>query len=256
MEAIVGALSEQHDELDRLLSGLEAGDWDRLVPDCPGWTVSDVVLHLSQTDEMVVASAEGGFAAAAADLLGDPAEGMQWGTVDDVVALMVARQRGAPGAEVHERWLVASATVRDLLGSADPRRPMPWVVGDIPARTLATTRLAECWIHTRDIARAVGAPLGASGRLWHIARLAWRTIPYSFTRAGIPVPSGPVAAILAAPDGSTWEFTPDEAPATTITGPALDFCLVAGRRLDPAKSQLRGEGADAERVLALVRTYA
>ena len=41
-----------------------------------------------------------------------------------------------------------------------------------------------------------------------------------------------------------------------MTGPAHDFCRVAARRMDPADSALRASGADADLVLALVRTFA
>src|SRR5882757_2192369 len=252
MDAIVRALADQHDELDGLLLGLHGADWDRPVPDCPGWDVSDVVLHLAQTDELVPASIEHGFAAAAALIGGIPSTAD--GTVDDLVGLMVARQRGAPGPAVHTRWRTASAAVRDLLSHSDPKRRLPWVITDLTARTMATTRLSECWIHTCDIAGAVGAQIPATERLCHIARLAWRTIPYAFARAASPPLVGPVAAILTAPDGHRWDFGTDH-PATIVTGPALDFCKVAARRLDPARSALTAEGADSSRVLALLRTY-
>ena len=144
----------------------------------------------------------------------------------------------------------------DMLAASDPRRPMPWVVQPLPARTMATTRLSEAWIHTNDVAGAVGADLQPDERLWHIARLGWRTIPYSFVRAGLPAPSGPVAARLIAPDGSAWDFEPDDRPATVISGPAVEFCLIAGRRLDPAKSSITAVGPDATNCLTLIRTYA
>jgi len=251
MEAIMRALGDQHDELDGILSGLDDDAWGRPVPDCPGWSVVDVVLHLAQTDELVVSSADIGFAAAAEKIVG----GAVAGTVDDAVGRMVDHERGAPWPEVHARWRTASAAVREMLGGSDPRRPLPWVVTDLPARTMATTRLSECWIHTRDVAHAVRSQLPATDRIWHIARLAQRTVPYAFTRAGIAPPAGAVAAHLTAPDGSSWDFGPEDA-ATTVTGPALDFCLVAARRLDPSASALTAQGPDADDVLRLVRTYA
>lgn len=252
MDAIVRALGDQHDELDAVLSGLRGPEWDLPVPDCPGWTVSDVVLHLAQTDELVPASIEHGFAAAAAQMGGAPST--PDGTVDDLVGLMVAHQRGAPGPAVHDRWRTASAAARDLLRRSDPRRTLPWVITGLPARTMATTRLSECWIHTSDIARATGVQIEATERLWHIARLAWRSIPYAFARAAGPPMVGPVAVMLTAPDGRAWDFGTEQ-PTTTVTGPAVDFCLVAARRLDPARSGLTAEGPDSSRVLALVRTY-
>lgn len=239
------ALTEQHRELEGVLTGLDADAWVRPVPGCPGWSVADVVLHLAQTDELVVASVERGFAAAA---------GIADGPVDDMVGQLVERERGASGPSILERWRAASTAARALLAGSDPRRPLPWVVTDLPARTMATTRLSECWIHTNDVADAVGVALTPGDRLWHIARLAVRTVPYAFTRAGLPDP-GPVAARLTAPDGAPWEFGPPDAP-TTITGPALDFCLVAARRLDPAASALTATGPAAPDVLRFVRTYA
>jgi uncharacterized protein (TIGR03084 family) len=252
MEAILEALADQHRELDTMLAALDEPDWERAVPDCPGWTVGDVVLHLAQTDELVPAGVAEGFTAAAERLTGRPRGAA---TVDDLIARMVATERGAPAAEVLARWRDASAAVRAMLAGCDPRRPLPWVVTDLPARTLATTRLAECWIHTRDIARAAGADVSADSRLWHIARLAWRTIPYAFARAGTEPLRGPVAVSLTAPDGTTWDFGDTAAATTTVVGRALDFCLVAARRLDPAAAELRADGPDAARVLALVRTY-
>jgi uncharacterized protein (TIGR03084 family) len=252
MKAVLAALADQHAELDALLGGLEEREWDRDVPDCPGWTVGDVVLHLAQTDELVPAARACGLAAAAERLTGRP---LASGTVDDLVAQMVAHGRGAPGVELHARWRAASTAVRELLAGCDPRDPLPWVVTDLPARTMATTRLSECWIHTRDIARAVGVEASVTDRLWHIARLAWRSIPYAFARAGLGPPRGPVAVSLTAPVGGTWDFGTGPGAATTITGNALDFCLVAARRLDPAAAELHADGPDGSQVLALLRTY-
>jgi uncharacterized protein (TIGR03084 family) len=255
MDKIIGALQEQHAELDGLLSGLQAEDWARPAPDAPGWTVADVVLHLAQTDELVVASGQDRFLGRAQELLG-PAVSDSVGNVDDFAGQIVARERGGDPGQLYQRWQDASRSMREMLAASDPRRPMQWVVNSIPARTLATTRLSEAWIHTYDVAGALGVELTPGERLWHIARLGWRTIPYAYARAGIPAPEGPVAVRLTAPDGHDWNFEPDEPPATVVTGPALEFCLIAARRLDPSKSAVRATGPDAANVLALIRTYA
>jgi uncharacterized protein (TIGR03084 family) len=172
-----------------------------------------------------------------------------------MIAQMVANERGAACAELYARWRTAAVAVRDHLADCDPSHMLPWVVTALPARTMATTRLSECWIHTRDIARAVDAQASATDRLWHIARLAWRSIPYAFTRAGLQSPVGPVAVSLAAPDRTTWQFGNAAEAATTVTGSALDFCLVAARRLEPSAAELHAAGPDALHVLGLLRTY-
>jgi uncharacterized protein (TIGR03084 family) len=130
-----------------------------------------------------------------------------------------------------------------------------WVAGQLSARTLATTRLAETWIHTGDIADALGVDLVPTDRLKLIARLAWRTLPYAFSSTGRTM-SGQVELRLTGPTGELWEFTPDGPAATIISGSAMELCEVAARRLDPADTNLVAEGPDGENVLAVIRTYA
>jgi uncharacterized protein (TIGR03084 family) len=130
-----------------------------------------------------------------------------------------------------------------------------WVTGRLSVQTLATTRLSEAWIHTDDVAEALGKPLVPSDRLQFIARLAWRTVPYAFIRDGRE-PPGPVAFELRGPNGEEWRFVPDAEPVTVIRGEAAELCAVAAQRIDPAATNLEGEGPDADAVLGLVRTYA
>ena len=252
MHDIVTALTEQHAELAGLLEGLDEDDWPRPAPSCKGWTVADVVLHLAQTDELAIGSVRGTFGQGLNDLFG--ANGTA-SNVDEAAEVMVVAERGPSGAEVLERWQAGADELRQLLATCDPSARKQWVSGDLSARTLATTRLAESWIHTGDVAEALGVELAPPDRLWHVARLAWRTVPYAFVRSGREVP-GPVAFELRSPNGGMWEFTPESLPSTVIRGDALDLCLVAARRADPAATSLHGEGPDADEVLELVRTYA
>ena len=252
MHDIVTALTEQHAELAGLLEGLDEEDWQRPAPSCEGWTVADVVLHLAQTDELASASARETFDEGVSGLLSGSATASN---VDEAAEVMVVTERGASGAELFERWRTSADELREVLAGCDPSARKQWVSGDLSARTLATTRLAESWIHTRDVAEAFGIGLEAPDRLWHVARLAWRTVPYAFARSGREVP-GPVAFELRSPNGVTWEFQPEALPVTVIRGDAIDLCLVAARRADPAETGLLGEGPDARDVLELVRTYA
>lgn len=249
MNDVVHALADQHAELESILAGLSAADWTRPTP-CEGWDVKDVVLHLAQTDALARASLAGRF-----DEVLDAWRVDESGVadVDDGAAAMVANERAASVAEVHARWREGADELRQAFEQCDPRARVQWVAGQLAVWTLATTRLAECWIHTGDVAGAVGVEQPPTDRLRHIARLAWRTLPYAFARAGREL-HGPVAFRLYGPGGT--DLLPDDEPATTITGPAVELCLVAARRLDPAGTTLRGEGPDAAGVLELVRTYA
>jgi uncharacterized protein (TIGR03084 family) len=250
---IVAALGEQHDELAGILAELTDADWARPTR-CDGWVVSDVVLHLAQTDEMAIGSLEGRYGEAVDELVAGSAV-TTMGNVDDGAAAMVAAQRGLPPTAIRDRWLKASGTVRSLAGAADGHKRVVWVTGELSVTTLTATRLAECWIHSGDVADAVGVELEPADGLRHIARLAWRTLPYAFERYGRQL-SGPVAFELTGPRGEAWDFVPDHDPVTVIRGDGVELCMVAGRRLDSTESSLKGHGPDAEAVLELVRTYA
>ena len=221
MDEVLTALAGQDDELDELIGGLDESGWAR-PSRCPDWSISDVVLHLAQTNEMALASALGQFAEAMSEL----ADGLApASSVDDGADLMVARERGRTAAEIEARWRSGADELARVLRACDPRQRVVWVAGELSARTLATTRLA------------------------------WRTLPYAFSRAGRTL-AGPVALALTAPDGTIWEFRPDGPAATTVTGPALDFCLVAARRIPPSATALEARGPDGDAVLEPVRTLA
>ncbi|MGZ8646957.1 MAG: maleylpyruvate isomerase family mycothiol-dependent enzyme, partial [Actinomycetota bacterium] len=202
MEAIVDALAEQNAELAGLLSG--RSEEEALQPSaCEGWTVNDVVLHLAQTNEIAQASVEGRFFDAATGFGGTG--GAPVHSVDDWAELSVDAERSVPWSQVRERWERSVQGMEAAFRAGDPSARVQWVAGDMAARTLATTRLAETWIHTGDAAYGFGITPEPAERLVHVARLAWRTLPYAFTRAGRE-PPGPVAFALVGPSGDRWDF--------------------------------------------------
>jgi uncharacterized protein (TIGR03084 family) len=247
MDELLTDLAAQHAELATVLQDLDTAAWS--APSrCAGWSVSDVVLHLAQTDEMALASLQG--------RLGEhlAAKAAAWTTaanVDDGAGLLVEAERGEPADVVHRGWLDTSASLREAFAEADPHARVTWVAGELSARTLATTRLAECWIHTHDVAAGLGVPLPTPVRIHHIARLAWRTLPYAFAQAG-RMPPGPVTFELTAPSGETWTY--GDGNGTVVRGSALELCEVAGQRA--TATTLTAEGPDADDVLRLVRTFA
>ena len=240
--AVVDDYAAEAERLERILGALTDAQW-LTESGAAGWSVADVVLHLAQSDEGVVASAAG------AGRLDDGVAG----TVDDWAAARVAAERAAP-AEVFARWRRARDAAVAALRAADPQAPLQWVTGPVKPATLATTRLAEHWAHGLDITRPLGIGFPDTARLRHIAWLAHRTLPYALSRAG-EAPAA-VRCSLTAPDGvSTWAFGPDDAEST-ISGPAGAFCRVAARRLDPAASGLHAAGPHADTALRVLRTYA
>ena len=245
---VFDALAQQFDSLEQLLQSLDEAGWNAPVPRCPGWSVSDVVLHLAQTNEMAAASAQG--------RLGEAVSSWTGNNVDEGADHMVEAERGAAPADVLARWRAAADDSLSSLRDVDPSERVQWVAGTLAPRTLATTRLSETWIHTGDVADAVGTPPPMPTEvLRQIAWLAWKTLPYAFQRDGEAM-SGEVAVVVTSPDGDEWTFGDPSSAATVVRGPAQEWCLVAARRLDPSSTSLTADGPDADAVLRLARTYA
>jgi uncharacterized protein (TIGR03084 family) len=253
MNDIMDALREQDRELLSMVTGL-AEDQFALPSACEGWSVSDVLLHLAQTNEMATASASGQLAGAAGGRANSDSQVVT--DVEDNVDGAVERERGATGNEVLARWVKSIDDMVDALEACDPSARVQWVAGDMAPRTLATTRLAETWIHTGDVCRGLGIEQPKSDRIWHVARLVHRTLPYSFLRAACE-PTGAVRFELTSPtdEQAVWCFGEDNAE-TVITGPAVDLCHVAGQRANAKETSLRGTGTDAATVLRIMRTFA
>ena len=242
-------LGAEQERLEKILAGLDEKQW-LSGSGAAGWTIADVVLHLAQSEDAVVATAtrgslRGGLGAPGSDRAGE--------TMDERAAEAVRMERAAP-AEVFARWQRARQEALDALRAADPDQPVAWVAAPVKPATLATTRLAEHWAHGLDITGPLALEFPDTERLRHVAWLAHRTLPYALMLAGEP--PAQVRCELTAPDGgSVWQFGPPEAESA-ITGTAGDFCRVAARRLAPADSGLTASGPHGATALRLMRTYA
>lgn len=239
-------LTAEQDRLETILEGLDAAQW--LSPSAAaGWTVADTVLHLAQTEEAVLATIAGA---------GPLPRSNPGPAVDAAMELLVQAERSAP-AEVFQRWRTARRAAVAALRQADPAQHLEWADWPLRPATLATTRLAEHWAHTLDIAGPLNLDYPDSPRLQHVAWLAHRTLPYAFGLVGEQ--PQPVLCDLTAPDGtSSWQFGPPGAESV-ITGPAGAFCRVAAQRIAPADAAqhgLQATGPHATAALRVLRTYA
>lgn len=240
--SIFDDLEAEEERLQDILEGLDESQW-ATESGAPGWSVADVVLHLAQSEEGVVATVTG------TGVDARPEAGV---SVDDQMARLVESQRDTPD-RIFQRWRTARVAALAELRAADPGRQLRWIEAPLKPPTLATTRLAEHWAHALDIVGPLGIDLPDTDRLRHIAWLAHRSLAYAFLLVGQP--DQQVHCKLTGPDGEIWEFGPQDA-ASSITGPAGAFCRVAAQRLAPGQSGLRAEGPHGPAALTVLRTYA
>jgi len=239
---IIDDLIAEQDRLEAILGGLDEDAW-RSPSGAPGWSIADVVLHLAQTEEGVVATASRTDA---------PATWRIGESVDGQVERRVQAERTEPAA-VFERWRAARRAAVAAIAAADPEVRLAWAAAPLKPTTLATTRLAEHWAHGLDITEPLGIPFPDTDRLRHIAWLGHATLPYAFAVAGQEPHE--VRCELTGPDGSSWRYGPEGA-GSTISGPAGAFCRVGAHRLSPDESGLATSGPHAAAALRVLRNYA
>ena len=240
--AIFDDLEAEQDRLEEILAGL--GDEQWAAPSAAaGWSVADVVLHLAQSEEAVVASVDG------ATLRPESGSG---GTVDQIMDDLVTAQRAEP-AVVFGRWREARRAAVAALRAADPGKPLSWVEAPMKPATMATTRLAEHWAHGLDITGPLGIAFPDTDRLRHVAWLGHGTLPYAFSLVGEP--AHPIYCHLTGPGGESWEYGPDDADSSII-GLAGSFCRVGAQRLAPEDAALIASGPYGAAALRVLRNYA
>jgi uncharacterized protein (TIGR03084 family) len=244
---LTGLLADLADEGAALDDVVAGGGWEIPTP-AEGWTVAHQIAHLAWTDEQALLAATDpeGFARTVADA------GPRLGTVVDDAAAAGARE---DPAALLDRWRAGRSAVARELAALPDGATLPWFGPPMSAASMATARLMETWAHGVDVTDALGRPPSVSGRLRHVAHIGIRTRDFAFAQRGMPAPAEPFRVELAAPDGSTWTWGPEDA-AQRITGPALDFCLRVTRRRHRADLALVTKGADADRWLDVAQAFA
>ena len=243
MQQICRDLEAEHADLDAVVVALDASDWDRPTP-AVGWSVRDQISHLGYFDRTAV------LAVRDADEFTRSVEVLLAGGVD----VSVEPGRGISAPELLAWWREGR---RDLLATLEPLDPatrVPWYGPPMGARSFATARLMETWAHGQDIVDAVGAERPPTDRLRHIAHIGVRARPFSYAVRGLDAPSRPVAVVLTGPGGERWAW--DEDADESITGPALDFCLVVTQRRHHADTDLEARGDLAEEWLRVAQAFA
>ena len=252
LEALLGDLRAEGDQLWSTVAGLDADGWATPTP-APGWSVATQVAHLAWTDEVAALAARSrtpeGKAAWDEVVLAAMAD--PTGFVD-TAALEVARL--APEALL-ARWGKARDELTTALREVPAGQKMPWFGPPMSPTSMGTARFMETWAHALDVYDALGVRHEPTDRVRHVAHLGVRTRDFAYSVHEQQPPAEQFRVQLVSPSGETWAWGPEDA-AQTVTGSAYDFCLLVTQRVHRDDTDLVATGEDAAHWLTIAQAFA
>jgi uncharacterized protein (TIGR03084 family) len=168
-------------------------------------------------------------------------------------ALLQPYLAGPPGT-VLARWRAERKAAVEALAAVPPGELLPWLSRPMPAPVLASAGLMELFAHGQDIADALGAGRVYTDRIRHLVRFAEGNRDFGYQVRGLTPPASGFRFELTAPSGQVWRSGPADA-VESITGPAVDFCLLVTRRRHRADLALVASGPETDRWLDIAQAY-
>lgn len=243
---VIHALTAEGDDVERLVAGLPEERWALPTP-APGWTIAHQIAHLTSIFRMaeLAAADPAAFQAMASRLSADFNA-----SVEAALAPLLAERP----ATLLEIWRAGRARTSAALAAVPAGQLVPWLVRPLPAPVLAAAGMMELFGHGQDIADALGVSRERTDRLRYLVEFAVRTWDFGYLARGLTPPAVEFGFELTAPSGAVWRLGPSDAEQT-ISGPAVDFCLLVTRRRHRADLALRATGADADQWLDIAQAY-
>ena len=198
MSALADDLAAESAVLRALVAPLDEDGWRWPTP-AAAWSVLDQITHLAWFDEAAVRSA----------LQPEVFAGEQANPDPDGVA---AAHRDRSGTEVLAWFDDARTRLLAAFRGLDPALRVPWYGPPMSAASALTARIMETWAHGQDVADALDVRREPTARLRHVAHIGIGARAYSFVVNGKPPPEVPIRVELAAPNGATWTWGPNDAP--------------------------------------------
>ena len=247
LEELLADLDAEHLDLDAVVGSLAEGDWGRETPSA-GWAVRDQVSHLAFFDDAAVSAMTD--TATFASLVDAAMAG------GDPMHEHLRRGRAMTGTEVLGWWRSSRAAMVETTRTLPEGARVPWFGPPMAVRSFVSARLMETWAHGQDVADALGIRRAPTARLRHVAHLGVRTRAFSYAVRDKEPPATPVRVTLTGPAGELWEWEDSPDGTDSVTGPALDFCLVVTQRRNVADTGLVVEGETAAEWMALAQAFA
>jgi uncharacterized protein (TIGR03084 family) len=239
-------LRAESDDLDDVIAGADAEALSRPTP-AAGWSASDTLGHIWFFDREGRRALEEpeAFVAGLDKLFADPAGYFKMH--DETIRAL--------GDQLVPSWQDERRRIINALAAIDPSTRVPWYGPSMSPMSFGTARLMETWAHGQDIADALGVRREPTDRLRHIAHLGVSTRGFSYVVREQEVPDVPVYVALIAPSGAEWTWG-DPSAASSVRGPALDFCLRVTQRRMLEDLSLEVTGDAAQEWMSIAQAFA
>lgn len=249
VEVRTDLLAEQ-DVLDSALADLDSAGWATATAS-PRWSVADQIAHLAFFDDTAA------LAIADPDRFSVHVDEVVSRFTDDLAVdeVTLGAYRQLSPEDLLAAWRANRARLADASASLSDDDRVIWYGPSMGSKSFLTARLMECWAHGQDALDAVGRTVEPTDRLRHIARLGFITRGWSYMVRKREVPAADVAVRLTAPSGGEWVYGNDDAEQT-ITGPAVDFCLVVTQRTHVDDTDLSVVGEQARDWMLVAQVFA
>jgi enediyne biosynthesis protein E11 len=243
---VIEDLISEGEQVDGMLTGLSPEQWQLATP-APGWTIAHQVAHLASIFSLagLAASDGAGFRDLTSHLSDD---------FDANVAMALGLYLNNPPDALLRSWRSERNRAEEALAACRPDQPVPWLVRPLPPAVLAAAGMMELFGHGQDIADTLGIRPERTDRIRRLAEFAVRVWDFGYLARGLAVPDVQFRYELTAPSGAQWELGPADAEQS-ITGPAVDFCLLVTRRRHRDDLALTAAGPEADRWLDIAQAY-
>ena len=244
MQPLLADLRAEQTDLRTIVKG---ADLSTPTP-AEGWDVRDTISHLAGTDvEATLAMTDPDAFVAKLPQVG--------ADIDGFLTRQLTERRDLPPEVFLADWQRGFESLLEAFEKVDPAAKLPWYGPPMSPASFATARLMEYWAHGQDVADGLGFTRMPTSRLRHICHIGFRTRGFSYANRGRTPPDVGVRLELTAPDGTTWRYGDDDAPES-VTGPALDFCLLVTQRRHRDDVDVTAHGAAADEWLSIAQAYA
>ncbi|MEU6710328.1 maleylpyruvate isomerase family mycothiol-dependent enzyme [Nonomuraea sp. NPDC046802] len=215
--------------MDALLASAADDDWSRVIVE--GWTLQELVAHLTAKDGILAAS------------VGAPVLGPPIGTVDSLERTheVQAYERTRSPEQTRRDWRAQADALCRHLADLPPTTPATLDGLDTVVSDHILARGLETWVHADDAARTARMRLPAPipDHIRPTADLCARLLPWTMLFSGMDGSGRTLHLTLTGDGGGEWRLplgvqeTEPGTPDARIVADVVQFCFLLGGRGDP-----------------------